>query len=203
MNITDYMELNDYELVGMAQEGSADAFYVLYNKYLPIIRNKSKKIYKYIQDKGTELDDVIQEGLLAFENSIYSFNQDCDGMFYTFTNLCIDRCLISEVRQLNRFKYKYLNDAISLDDVISAGDFNLVSLIDSNDSDPLESLELYEDYISLYNNIIDKLTDFEECVFVLRVKGFSYEEIASILDREQRSIQNAMHRVRLKVKDLL
>ena len=196
------IDSNDYELVYMAQEGNEEASNFLYDKYMPIIRKKANNLYKYLHDKGTELEDIIQECLLALEESIVNFNQDRDGNFYTFFSVCMNRKLINYFRELNRVKHKNLNDAISFELMDDDGDINLLDYIKDNSSNPTYYLFGYDEYINLYNDIIDKLTDFEECVFVLKIKGFSYDDIAVLLDKNERSINNAMSRIRLKVKNL-
>ena len=194
------MIYNDYELVSMAQEGNEDVINILYNKYLPIINKKSRSIYKYVQDKGLELEDVCQECVIAFINSINDFNQDRDDLFYSFTNLCMDRSLMTLVRNINRKKNKYLNDSIPIETLDN--ELDLVGVISDEELNPELKCWYYDDYIKLYNRIIDKLTYFEECVLVLKLKGFNSEEIAILLDKSIKSVSNAFYRIRVKVRDV-
>ena len=68
--MTIYDELNDYELVSMAQEKNEDAINLIHKKYQPIIYQKCRKILKYLHNKGIDLADLIQEGSLAIELAI-------------------------------------------------------------------------------------------------------------------------------------
>ncbi len=194
------MIYNDYELVNMIRDGNEDAKNILYNKYLPIIKKKTLNIYKYVQDKGLDLDDIKQECLLAFEESIDKYNQDGNSIFYTFTNLVMDRSLATLVRDASGNKYKYLNEAIPIETLDDNTD--MINYIRDDNINPMRLCIYNDDYINLYKRIIDKLTDFEECVFVLKIKGFDNKDIAVLLDRDEKSIINAMHRVKLKVRDL-
>lgn len=197
-----YKELNDNELVSLAKEKNEEAINLLHKKYKPLIDLKSKKYYKYISNKGIELGDLIQECLVGFEESIKDFNPDDNVTFYTFTNLCMDRQILTEIKRLNRDKYKILNEAIPLETLDTDTDINLIDYLQDNKDNPelglLEELE----YQELYDKIVSKLTDLEECVFNLKLQNFNYKEIADILDKDPKSIDNAIQRIKTKIKDL-
>ena len=173
---------------------------ILYKKYLPIINKKSKTTFKYVKNKGLELEDITQEILLSFERSIKNYNEEKNGLFYTFTNLCIDRTIISIIRNVNRDKHKYLNESVPIETLDD--NLNLIGALDNKEFNPEEEYSNYENYIELYKNITNSLTNFEECVFTLKVKGFNYEEISILLDKDLKSINNAMHRIRVKINKL-
>ena len=97
-----YDELNDYELVSMAQERNEEAIDLLHKKYKPIIHRKCRRLLKYLYNKGIELSDLIQEGNLAVEFAIQKFNSNDDVSFYTFVNLFIDRQLTNVLTICNR-----------------------------------------------------------------------------------------------------
>ena len=68
-----YEDINDYELVSMAQEFNEDAMNMLHEKYQPLINKKSRKYFKYLHNKGIELSDLIQECMIGFEEAIHVF----------------------------------------------------------------------------------------------------------------------------------
>ena len=55
----------------------------------------------------------------------------------------------------------------------------------------------------LNKKIKDVLTEFEYQVFELLISGFKYKEIASILDKDGKSIDNAIQRLKVKIKEII
>ena len=200
--MTIYDELNDYELVSMAQEQNEYAIDLLHKKYQPIIYRKCRKILKYLHSKGIELSDLIQEGNLAVELAIQNFNSIDDVSFYTFVNICIDRQLINMLNITNRNKHKILNEAMPLE-TGNNDEVNLIDIIEDNSYNPEQELIAEEQFKDLYQDIMNELTNFETFVFGLKVQGLSYKEIADILDKDEKSIDNAIQRIKQKIKLLL
>ena len=192
---------NDYELISLAQEQNEDAIEILYQKYQPMISKKSKKFYNLLKGKGIELCDLIQECYIALDYSIKTFNQDKDNMFYTYLNTCLDRQLIDQCRKNLNLKNKLLNESLPLETNIEEENNNdLLNIIEDNTNNPERELFTLEDYLSLQNKIIDKLTPLEECVFLLKIQNFDYKEIANILDKDNKSIDNAIQRIKVKIR---
>lgn len=198
-----YPDWNDYELVSLAQEHNEDAINMLHEKYQPLIHKKSRKFFKYLQNKGIELSDLIQECTIGFEEAIQKFNPDDDVSFYTFANVCMDRQLMSELTRQNRAKYKFLNEAIPLETIDEENDNNLIDFIQDNTNNPELGLLSNEEFKELYSQISKVLTALEECVFKLKLQGFGYKEIADILDKDEKSIDNAIQRIKTKIKTVM
>lgn len=194
-----YKEYNDYELISLAQEQNEDAIEIIYKKYQPLILKKCTRYISYL--KGLDLEDLIQECYIVLDKSIKSFNQDNNNTFYTFINLCLDRYLVNEYKKNNTSTNKILNESISLD-TTDEDNNSLIDILSDNNTPELE-LTLTEEFINLYNKIIDKLTDLEECVFILKINNFSYKEIADILDKDIKSIDNTIQRIKPKIKSIL
>ena len=200
-----YEDVNDYELVSMAQEYNEDAINMLHEKYQPLIYKKSRKFFKYLHNKGIELSDLIQECTIGFEEAIHNFDSNAqdNASFYTFASVCMDRQLMSEVTRLNRDKYKFLNEAVPLETLDDNGDIDLINIIQDNSGNPEIGLLSSEEYDNLCNKISGELTDFEDCVFRLMIQDFDYKEIADILDKDKKSIDNAIQRIKIKIRHLL
>ena len=186
-------ELNDYELVLLAQEeNNEDAINLIYQKYKPIIIKKSKHAIMLVRHHGIEINDLMQEGFIGLDEAIKNFVQDDDASFYTFANLCIDRKIFNCIRRANGGKDRILNEAVTIDDGID----NILA-----DSSNLESSLIFKD---IENTVIDVakdiLTNFEKEVFDLKIKGYSFEEIAKILDKDLKSIYNTFHRIKMKFR---
>ena len=107
--------------------------------------------------------------------------------------------MISTVISSNRLKHKFLNEAISFD--------NDSNMLDKTLKDDLNNPEFIVENIELEENLIKnvkrKLTDYEEQVFELMIADFNYREIAEILEKDKKAIDNAIQRIRNKVKETL
>lgn len=193
------MKYNDYELVSLAQENDEYAINLLHEKYRDIIYNKSKKVYSYLNKNGLELSDVIQEALIGFEEAIKGYNQDDKAIFFTFANICIDRQLKTFLLKQSRNKHKILNDAVAIEYDEDNSLYNVLS----DDVTPETELFGKEGASELYNNIKNVLTDFEDNVFELKIRGFSYKEIASVLDIDNKDVYNAIGRIKIKINKIL
>lgn len=194
------MKYNDYELVSMAHEHNEDAINMLYEKYKPLIVNKARMAYKYVENKGVELADVVQEAMIGFDEAIRDFNQDDKTLFYTFACICVDRQLKTMVLKFSRDKHKILNEAISFDN--ERDDVNILNFIYDDNDNPENEIVSQEDKEEFMNMVRDSLTDFELEVFNLRVSGYSNSDISSILNKEAKSIENTVQRIKAKVKKI-
>ena len=195
----EYKDFNDYELLNYIAEGNEDANNIIIKKYEPLINKIATKMLSFCKNNGLEKSDLIQEGMIGLNHAIERYQEKEDVLFYTYAKKCIERKIISVVISSNRNKNKILNESISYDD-----DENLLlKFIKSQTPSPEEevlNLELEENLII---KIKSNLTDLEEQVFSLFISGFKYKEIATILDKEGKSIDNAIQRIKTKIKKLL
>lgn len=194
------MEYNDYELVALAHEHNEDAINKLYEKYKPLIHSKSREVYKYVSNKGIELSDVIQEAMIGFEEAIRDFNQNDNAIFYTFASICVDRQLKSMMLKFSRDKHKILNEAISFDN--DQDNINILNFIYDDNDNPENEIISKEDNQEILKTIQNKLTTFELDVFNLRIKGYSNGDIASLLNKDVKSIDNTLQRIKAKIRKL-
>lgn len=197
-----YQDYNDYELISLAQELNEDATEILYQKYKPLIINKSLRYFNYLKTKGFDLSDLIQEGYIILDYAIKTFNQNNDNIFYTYFIACLDNHLTSQIRKSSSIKNKVLNESISLE-TEDDNELNLLNVIQDNNTNPEYFLTNEEEYSNLCNRIIEKLTNLEETVFLLKIQSFTYQEIASILDKDLKSIDNAIQRIKVKINMVL
>lgn len=198
----DYFKFNDNELISMARECNEDAINILHEKYKPLMNKKCSKYFKAVKNKGIEFSDLMQECLIGFEESIKNYNLDDEVIFYTFTNVCMNRQLISLLTKLNRDKYKFLNEAIPLETLDNDKDNNLIDFIEDYKSNPELGLIDEVEYQELHDKIIKVLTNLEARVFDLMLQNYDYKEIANILDKEPKSIDNAIQRIKFKIRGL-
>lgn len=193
-----YKDENDFELLYLVKEEDEIAKEMFYEKYRPMVEMKAKKYFSQIQNKGYELNDLIQEGMIGLSNAIKDFDQEEETKFLTFANVCIERSIIDFIREINRQKHQALNSSISIDQTTPSGR-TLLDILDDNSNNPEKSFIFLEEQQELKEKSKEKLTDFERQVFDLRFEGFSYQEIAILLNRSTKSIDRTISRIKQKI----
>lgn len=197
MNLT---ELNDYELISYINENNEDANNLLITKYEPLIKKIAAKMSNYCNGSGIDINDLIQEGRIGLNHAIGYFNEQKNITFYTYAKTCIERKIISAIIATKRQKNRVLNESISYD--IDDEDKNFDRILKDETSNPEKIIM----DLTIRQNLIDRikilLTDFEEEVFDLLISGFSYREIAGILNKDDKQIDNAIYRIKNKVKNM-
>lgn len=200
MNYRDY---NDYELLSYISEKNEEASEVLFEKYRPLILATANRMLGYCKNTGLELNDLIQEGMLGLNLAMNSFDEEKDTSFYTYAKMCIERKIISQVVASRRLKHKVLNDSLSLENTDENNtDYVYDKSLTDNSYNPEEILFNGENERDLVKEVSDILTDFEAQVFELKINGFDYKEIAEILDKDIKAIDNALQRIKVKIKKL-
>ena len=195
----DYKDYNDYELLSYIAEGNEDANNILIKKYEPLINKIATKMLYYCKNNGLEKSDLVQEGMIGLNHAIERYKERENILFYTYAKTCIERKIISVVIGSNRSRNRILNESISYDD----DDNLLVRIIKSDVLSPEETIINLETQENLKKKILKGLTDFEEQVFSLIISGFKNQEIADILDKDIKSIDNAKARIKIKIKNIL
>lgn len=194
-----YREYNDYELLNYISENNEEANEILFEKYKPLIVNISNKLYKYCKNKGLELNDLIQEGMLGLNLALKKYDQNKDASFYTYARKCIERKIISLVVSTCRLKHKILNDSVSFEIKTNETDvFEMV--VGDNSYNPEDMIINYETETEIIEKAHNLLTDLEKQVFDLKISGFNYKEIAEILEKDPKTIDNAIQRLKQKMK---
>ncbi|MDD2391738.1 MAG: sigma-70 family RNA polymerase sigma factor [Bacilli bacterium] len=200
----DYKTLNDFELIYYAKENDEDANELLYAKYKPLIVSMAAKMFKYTNQCGIEINDLIQEGMLGFSYAINSFNEEKNVTFYTYATTCVERKIISAITKANRQKNKILNESLPIE--INSDDDQekqFDKLLSDNSYNPENIIvgdEFQMELLEIANRI---LTDYEYKVFELKINQFSYIEIAQILEKTPKAIDNALQRIKFKIKRAL
>lgn len=195
----DYKEYNDYELINYISEGNEDANNILLKKYEPLIKKEALRLLPHCENYGLDLNDLMQEGLIGLNHAIERYQEQSDVMFYTYALKCIKRKMLSVIVSLGRKKNKVLNESISYDDE----DNLLIKIMKDSKQTPEEAMMSKEEEEKLIETIKSKLTDFEYEVFELLISGMKYNEISDILDKDKKSIDNSIQRIKAKIKKIL
>lgn len=195
----DYKNFNDYELLNYIAEGNEDANNIIIKKYEPLINKIATKMIPYCKNNGLDKNDLIQEGMIGLNHAIDRYQEQENILFYTYAKTCIERKILSVVICSNRNKNKILNESISYDDE----EHLLLNFIKDSNPNPEEAVLDIEKKEILISKIKGILTELEGQVFELLTSGFKYKEIAEILDKDQKSIDNAIQRLKAKIKKVI
>lgn len=204
MNSEKYEELTDVELIIRCREGQSDITDYLMEKYKDLVKVKARSMYIL----GADNDDLIQEGMIGLFKAIRDYDAGRDASFYTFAELCISRQIYTAVQASRRKKHIPLNNYISLyGNVSENADDEERYLIDAlqptGDMSPEELVIDRENMSVLEQRIEESLSPFEKQVLDLYVTGMSYVQIAKVLGRDEKSTDNALQRLKGKIRKII
>ena len=180
--------LSDVELVKLAKNSDEGAFRELVVRYLYLIRSVAAEYKK----SGLEPDDLIQEGLLGLLSAVNSYDETKGSAFKSYAGVCVKNKIVSAVRTALSDKNKILNDSVLLDDETELSADHL--------SEPESVVISQEAEERLYTSIEQNLTELEKKVLSLYLLGYSYAEISAEIGINEKACDNAMQRVRKKIK---
>lgn len=202
MKREEYANLSDEELISLIRDGDKEALDILMEKYKGMVLGKAKSMYIL----GGESDDLIQEGMLGLFKAVRDYDCGRDASFRTFAQLCVNRKLYTAVKASNRKKHLPLNSAISLSQPVGEnseeGSEEVLAdyLKADSSSDPEEYMIEREESERLEELIEKELSPFERQVLELHLTGMGYVEIAHVLNRDEKSADNALQRIRTKFR---
>lgn len=201
----DYNELPDNELIARLRDGESEIADFLINKYKDLVRLKARSMFIL----GGDTEDLIQEGMIGLFKALRDYDFGRDASFATFADLCVSRQMYTAVQASNRQKHSPLNTYISLyasqnDDDKKGEDGDFLNILSSEGAaSPLDILIDRENIDSLEKKIDEVLSPFEKDVLELRLTGIGYVEIAKILGKDEKSTDNALQRIKSKIRKIL
>ncbi len=194
-----YESLSDEELVALSSEGDKNATEVLLSRYKNTVRSKARMYFLV----GADRDDIVQEGMIGLFKAIRDFDNSKLASFKSFAELCVRRQIITAVKAATRKKHMPLNNYISLNRPVY-DDENEGALIDVlaelKDYGPEELFIFKENASVLSEKINEVLSKLEKDVLSMYLDGKSYQEIAKIMSRPPKSIDNALQRIKKKLE---
>ena len=197
------MEYNDIELTMLVKENDEDAKDLIYDKYnyiIDIILAKYKKTFYVL---GIDLKEARQESLLAFTDALIKYSSEKDTSLATFISLVVERKIQNCIRKAETIKNKKNKETYSLDYEYEVFNKPLKEIIGDVEADPLVKMESKENYLELVAKIKGALSPLEYEVYELLINDFNYQDIASILGKEPKQIDNTIQRIRSKIKELI
>ncbi len=196
----DFSGKTDEEVCLRIKDGHTEGIDYLLNKYKGIVRKKAHSFYLM----GGDRDDLIQEGMIGLMRAVHTFDPEREKSFAAFAELCISRQIYSAVRASQRKKHQPLNSYVSLyqqeDDDENAP--ALVDILAQTDQGPEDSYFLKESNLHLLTELRGVLSPLERKVLDLFMDGMGYAQIAEQLNKDEKSVDNALQRIRGKAYKL-
>lgn len=175
-------QTNSEELLAAKQQEEV-ALAAIIARHLGAIRYFARKATA----PGLEFDDAVQEGLIGLFRAIEQYDKTKGASFATYANVCIRNAIFAAYKAANRRKHAPLNQSVP----IPAG---------QSTPGPEEDAILHELFSSTMEKLKTRLSPFEKQVLQYHIQGLSYKEIAYKVGKSPKAIDNALARLRRKLK---
>ena len=197
----DFAQTSDEELIVRLRDGEEQITDYIMDKYKNLVRSKAGSMYIL----GGDRDDLIQEGMIGLFKAIRDYDSGRDASFFTFAELCISRQMYSAVQAAGRMKHIPLNTYISLYQTGEHGEEEkkILDILADNGLNPEDLVIDRENVESLEKQIDKELSSFEKQVLELYMTGMSYSQIAKVLGRDDKSTDNALQRLKAKIRRMI
>ncbi len=197
--IVDNSQQDEYDIVLKASKGDKIALEYIIKKYKNFVKAKAKSYFLI----GADKEDIIQEGMIGLYKAIRDFDGNKTNSFKCFADICITRQIITAIKTATRQKHIPLNSYVSLNKPIydEESERTLLDIITTSIvSDPEELIISKEELKHIESKINELLSELEQEVLELYLNGKSYQYIADRLQRDVKSIDNALQRVKRKLE---
>jgi RNA polymerase sporulation-specific sigma factor len=193
----------DAELVAAARSGDGRAIEALLVRYRSYARAKARAYFIV----GADADDIVQEGMIGLFKAVRDFDPSANTSFRVFAEMCVSRQVITAIKAATRHKHGPLNNYVSLSRPVATeedGDRCLADVLATRSGgDPADEVISADRIRALQAHLDRALSDLEVEVLRLYVDGKSYAEIAGMLSRHVKSIDNALQRIKRKLDEHL
>ena len=186
--------MEENELVKRAKLGDNEAFTELAQKYKSYIQLISRRYFLI----GGEQEDIYQEGLIGMHKAVMTFKEDENVSFKTFATLCISSAIKTSITKSNTKRNRALNDSISVDTEMEDEDAWAVILV-SEELSPEDELIKKQQMKYIIAEMNKKLNNSQKQVFKLYLQNKSYAEIAQIVGRDTKYVDNTLTQIRKKL----
>lgn len=190
-----YEQIEDEQLIRRLRDGEMAIIDYIMEKYKFMVRKKAKAMFLL----GGENDDLIQEGMIGLFKAIRDYDLEKDASFSTFADLCVSRQMYTAIKNSQRQKHMPLNSYVSIYDEES--EQPLIEQIQPLKENNPEELFLDKEYLTQVEQELKRnLSDFERRVLDLHLQGEDYNRIAQLLKKSSKSVDNALQRIKGKLK---
>jgi len=185
-------------LLELCREGDQTAIAVMIERHRRFIKVKCKQYFLI----GASREDVIQEATIGFYKGLRDYRPEKSPSFRAFAELCMTRQIITAIKTATRQKHTPLNTFVSFSKTAfgDESDRTLLEIFTCNSSDPADIIEKQESIEALKKLVKERLSRFESQVLHGYLEGMSYQEMADQFERNVKSIDNAIQRVKRKLE---
>ncbi|MGI6261781.1 MAG: sigma-70 family RNA polymerase sigma factor [Acutalibacteraceae bacterium] len=176
------------KLAEQARQGDGDAFAQLFLSLLPLIGSKVSRLAPQLRG---ERDDLLQEGAIGLMDAVAHYDSANGTPFQAYASVCIEHRILSALRAQSRQKNLPLNESVPLDDLESSTAFS--------SADPEDVFFGRERLQHVLHAVQTRLSPLERQVLEGYLGGRSYREVASRLGLTEKSVDNALQRIRRKL----
>ena len=198
----DFNGMSDEEIVSAAKAGNDSATEYIIEKYKNLVKSRARTYFLI----GAAQEDIVQEGMIGLFKAVRDLNGSKPASFKAFAELCIPRQITPAIKTATRQKHIPLNSYISLNRPVFDDDAEqtlLDTISEKKVFDPEEIVITKEHFMSLREKMSKNLSKLEWNVLSLYLDGKSYVEIAKIVKKSEKSIDNALQRIKRKVAKFL
>ena len=180
-------------LIVQVREGNQGAFSELLTIYDPLFSSLLAKA-RSEELSAQDIEDLRQELAVVFFHSILSYDLDQEDVkFGLYAKICMRNALITQLRKLQKRNSPFV--------LYDGADDAIASVLD-NESNPLTEITDRETVESMNKKIEATLSSFETSVWQMYLMGNSAKNIALALGKSEKSIENAICRLKRKLRDL-
>ena len=199
-----YERMTDEELISRLRGGDQGVMDFVMVKYKSMVRKKARAMYLL----GGENEDLIQEGMIGLIKAVRDFKEEQGASFQSFAELCVSRQMYSAIEASKRKKHFPLNSYISLyeeSEVQKNGrKMPLIDTIEPEQETNPEALYFGKEYTEAFvEQLKEKLSPMENRVLSLHLQGTDYRQIAELLGKSPKSIDNALQRIKGKAEKMM
>lgn len=195
------MQKSEKELIKLAKTGDDYAFEKLLTSYKNLVTSISRRYFLV----GGDVDDLIQEGMIALFRAVKTYDETKNVSFAAYAKTIIERQIINEIKRANSNKNLALNDYVTLNNQggIQSQNEDTYFILEAENFSTPENLMVSSDNIKqTLKQIKETLSDYELSVLELYLSGETYTSIATKLNQSTKSIDNALNRIKNKLKFL-
>ena len=185
----------DETLAQRAKNGDDEALADLIERYTPLVCMRARAYARGVMD----VDDVYQEGMIALLKAVRNYREDTAGSFRTFAAVCVNNKMLSAVTAHMRDKNAPMRSYLSLSGREIPED--LLAAV-SPETDPEKLAIASEESAARNRRIENLLSPFERQVLRLYLSSYSYEEMSRQLGSSTKAVDNALQRVRRKLRNV-
>lgn len=191
-----YGDISDEVLIGRVRDGHPEIMDIILERYKNLVRKRANAMFLI----GGENEDLIQEGMIGLFKAIRDFQEDRGVSFYHFADLCISRQILHAVEAAGRKKHQPLNSYVSLSHPEAEEDLHAVNMLFGMEGQNPERLVIEQESAKAMGRRMEaRLSKMEKQVVGYYLQGMNYREIAELMGRQPKAIDNALQRIRGKL----